>query len=517
MSIPAVERDESGISGIAIPPSAKESWVLAFDCGTTSLKAAVINLQGAICGEASEGYKLYQDDDGLAEQDGDDIWAAMVRAGNMAVIEAGIDAAIIGSMVIAATWKAVLPLSAEGRPLSRAAVWLDSRGREQAKRLNKRAGRFIGTGQEYWPRVMWLKEERPDIWAAAEHIVGLNTYLKFRATGVLVNEPSDDFIYGVHDSDRAEFENILGAGNLIDDRGKFPKPLPPQSVVGTLTDSAAKQLRLRPGTLVFNGYGDLPAIMMGTGNGSPGQGHIYLGSSSWFVLATETPSPEAPLRFTVSDELYGAAYVLQSACLAYDWIVSQLYRAESAELGKEINALVNREVAEIEPGSGNLLATHWINGELPPLSKNSGGVFINLSSLHDRRHMVRAVMESVCYAHRGSYESYLSAGGAPLKRIRVVGGGATSDVWMQMLADVLGLLIEVPANPQSAGTLGAFYSAQVGLGNVASWGDVGETVRIQRRFHPSPLAGEVYSRLFAVHAQLHSTLHGVFSSLNGDY
>jgi xylulokinase len=268
---------------------------------------------------------------------------------------------------------------------------------------------------------------------------------------------------------------------------------------------------------VFNGYGDLPAIMVGAGSGVPGRAHIYLGSSSWFVLATESRPHDTPLRFSVSKHLYGAAYVVQSGCLAYDWAVAQLYRKESEEMGRAVNALVNREVAEVGAGSGNLLATHWINGELPPLSKNSRGLFLNLTALHDRRHMVRAVMESVCYAHRASFEDYLDKGGAPLDRVRVVGGGATSDVWMQMLADVLGIPVEVPANPQSTGTVGVYLAAQVGSGRLRSFLDIDDTVVIERRFEPDPTAGAVYSRLFAIHSGLHSSLRDIFTALNGEY
>lgn len=496
---------------------ANPDWVLAFDCGTTSLKAAVLDPAGVIKAEATAGYTLYHGADGLAEQDGDEIWDAVVTAGNEALARAALDRALVGSVVFAATWKALLPLAGDGTPLGRAAIWIDSRGREHAKRLNDALGRFVGTGQEYWPRAMRLKEQEPEIWDAAASIVGLNTYLKYRATGVLANEPSDDFVYGVDPRSRAEFDEILQAAGLQEDRHKFVEPQPAESVVGSLTPGAANQLGLRTDTVVFNGYGDLPAIMIGTGTGLPGRAHVYLGSSSWFVLATSTPPTDVPLSFTVSEQLYGAAYVVQSGCLAYDWAVAQLYRHESAELGGSVNALVNRDVAEIEAGSGNLLATHWINGELPPLSKNSRGLFVNLTSLHDRRHMVRAVMESVCYAHRASYDDYLAKGGAPLDRIRVVGGGAVSDVWMQMMADVLGVSVEVPVSPQSTGALGAYYAAQVGRGKLASFADIDQTIVTDRRFAPDPVAGETYSRLYAIHSQLHGSLQGVFSALNGDY
>lgn len=503
------------------PPTSFGDWVLAFDCGTSSLKAAVLNPDGEILAEASAGYKVHYAEGGLAEQDADEIWASVVEAGRAALGRAAESGNArcrdIGAVVFVATWKALLPLDGAGRPLRRAAIWMDSRARDQAKRLNEAMGRFIGTGQEYWPRVMQLKEDEPELWAAAHRIVGVNTYLKFKATDVLANEPSDDFIHGVDEDSRNEFAEILQAAGLTEDREKFLQPLPPDALVGGLTLDAAEELGLQPDTPVFNGYADLPAIMMGTGTGSPGQAHIYLGSSSWFMVATETKPQDAPLTVSILERLHSAAYVVQSGGLAYDWAVAQLYHAERDQLGGAVNELVNREVAEVAPGSDNLLATHWINGELPPLSKNARGLFINLTPLHDRRHMVRAMMESVCYAHRAGYEAYLANGGVSLGAVRVVGGGATSDVWMQMLADVLAIPVEVPANPRSTGTLGAFYAAQVGLGNLASFDEIGDTVVIDRRFAPDASNGRVYTRLYEVHSQLYHALRGIFIALNGEY
>ncbi|MFV0252237.1 MAG: xylulokinase [Beutenbergiaceae bacterium] len=491
--------------------------VLAFDCGTGSLKAAVIAPGGSIRAEASAGYRLYQGSGGLAEQDGDEIWTAAVTAGREVLARAAIAPARIGALVFAATWKAILPLAPDGRPLSRAAIWMDSRGREQARTLNQRLGRHIGTGQEFWPRVMRLRQEEPALWHAASSVVGLNTYLKFRATGVLANEPSDDFAFGSDPLTHARYDEVMDAAGLAQDRHKFVPPQPAESIVGQLQPTAAAELGLLPGTPVFNGFSDLSAIMVGTGSGAPGRAHIYLGSSSWFVVSSSSPAPMAPLSFTVSEHLHGAAYVIQSACLAYDWAVAQFYHHEVERLGKAVNLLVNEEVAQVPAGSADLLATHWLNGELPPLSKNSRGLFLNVTPLHDRRHMVRAVMESICYAHRSSYDAYVAQGGDRLDRIRVVGGGARSDVWMQMLADVLEIPVEVPSNPQSTGTVGAYFATEVGRGSLASFADVDQSQTAERSFQPHPAASRTYRRLFAIHDRLHDLLQDTFSALNGLY
>lgn len=493
--------------------------VLACDCGTTSLKAILADENGTILAEAGESYALAQPAPGRAEQSPTEIWEAITRAARTVVGQAGADPADVAGLVIAATWKAIVPLDDDGAPLTDAMIWLDSRATEQAQRLNEAMGSFVGTGQEYWPRLMWLKENEPEVWARARHVVGLNTYFKYRATGTLVTEPSDDFLSAPDGGTRERYERIVGAAGLADDVGKFPPCRPSSAEVGTLTEAAAAELRLTTATRVFNGFGDLPAITVGTGSARADGVHIYLGSSSWLVRTVEADGSagSAPLRFTMGADFHGETYPLQTGCLAYDWAVEQLYRAEKEQLGPGVNELVNREVAEIEAGSENLLATHWLSGELPPLGKNAKGLFLNLTGRHDRRHMVRAVMESICYTHRMNYEQYRAAGGKQLSSIRVVGGGATSDVWMQMLADVLQVTVEVPEGPTHTGAMGAYYCGMVGLGRLPNYAAVADAVRIERRFEPDPAAGVVYDRLFSVYTKLYPALREVFTDLNGDY
>jgi xylulokinase len=425
----------------------------------------------------------------------------------------------VTALAFAATWKAVIPLDSARRPLADAMIWMDSRATEQAARLNDSAGFFVGTGQEYWPRVMWLKQERPDIWARTEHVVGLNTYFKLRATGRLVTDPSDDFVRSPVPEPDAHYTRILKAAGLAEDVAKFPSSEVSTAQVGSLTAEAADHLGLPVGTRVYNGFTDLPAVTIGSGSGAIGDLHIYLGSSSWFARVSRADhTPDASASFAMDADRRGNIYGLQSACIAYDWAVAQLYAAEKRELGPGINAMVNVDVEATPPGAGGLLATHWLTGEIPPLaSKNAKGLFLNLTPLHDRRHMVRAVMESIAFSHRTGFERHREAGAGDLARVRVVGGGAASDVWMQIFADVLGVPVEVPAAPNLAGAMGAVYSTMVGLGVIDDYQASRRVVPVERRFEPRSEHAATYDRLYSVYTKLHPTLSELFAELNGDY
>jgi len=485
---------------------------VTYDFGTTSLKAALLDGAGRIIAHASEVYPLLQPRVGWAEQNPRSLWDAGAQAGSRALEQAGLSRDAVRSVVFVAPWKGIIPVSRNGKVLRDAMIWMDSRATAEAKRLNERAGEFIGTGQEYWPRLMWLKRHEPELWQASQWIMGVNTYLKWMATGAVVTEPSDDFIRSDRPSLHRRYQKILDAAGLTDDIAKFPPSTAAGDIVGHLTEPAAAHLGLTAGIPVFGGFGDLPAITVGANALASGATHIYLGTSSWLLCVLEADEKiDSPLRVTLDRRYDGALYCLQSACLAFDWIVDQVYGLERARRADGFLDFVDAQVAEIAPGSDNLLATHWLTGELPPFSKSAKGVYLNLTTVHDRRHMVRAMMESICYSHRMSIEWFESQARRRLDEIRVVGGGASSPVWMQMLSDVLGRTVVVPDAPRFAGAVGA-YRCTLDSGDEFALDPLEEG---HKRYAPHAGAGSVYDRLYKTYRQIHPALLEIFKSLNG--
>ncbi|WBU37982.1 xylulokinase [Homoserinibacter sp. YIM 151385] len=497
---------------------------MAFDFGTTSLKAAVVETDGGIIAEANARYAFAQPHPGWAEQDPDELWRAACAAGREARSLAGAAPRSIDAVVIVAPWKNIIPVAADGTRLHDAIIWMDGRARAEAAELELALGSTAGgTGQEYWPRLMWLRERMPDVWAGARWLMGLTTYLTWRATGAVVTDPSDDFIRMPPGRDTSSRDRILAAAGLEPDLGRFAEQVPSAREVGRLHPAAAGELGLAPGTRVLSAFGDIPAVTIGAGPLEPGAAHIYFGTSSWLAVVADAREPiEAPLAVAVDAQHDVAVFPLQTGCLAVDWIVEQLYGAEQAHLDDRIHELVNAQIAEIPPGSGNLLATHWLNGELPPLSKSARGVFLGLTTSHDRRHMVRAVMESLCYTHRASIERLEAQTGRRLDEVRVVGGGAVSEVWMQMLADVLRRRVVVPDRPRATGVLGAAIcalAAEAHAGDLAaaSRSAAAEAARGSARvLEPDPAAADAYDRMFALSMRIHPALAELFVELDHD-
>lgn len=495
-----------------------EKYILSFDCGTTAVKAVLISFEGKVICNAKSEYSLFQPYPGWAEQDPEELWNSICETAQNAVSKAGINPRQVIALIFAAPWKNIIPVDAEGNVLRNSLIWMDSRANDQAKRLNEIAGFFAGTGQEYWPRLMWVKENEPEIWAKAKTIMGLNTYFKWKATGQIATEPSDDFFHSANPSIQAAYDKIIQAAGLTEDLDKFPPMKPAAQEVGKVTPQAAEEMGLVPGIPVFGGSGDLPAITIGTGCCQENMVHIYFGTSSWLVdIVRSREDMEAPQYFTFDSQYEGAMFALQTGCLAFDWAVEQFYHSERQILGDEIFNFVNKDLASIPAGSDNLIATHWLNGELPPLSKNAKSVFFNVTSSHDRRHLLHAIMESICYTHRRYLENYENTTQKKLSSIRVVGGGAVSDLWMQMLADILQTTVEVPEAPRYTGAMGTYYCAMVGLGYIKNYDSIYDAVKIERTFRPRVENAEIYNKLYHIYLELHPTLHDLYGAINGIY
>ena len=492
------------------------SFILAIDCGTTSIKASAIHLETWNINCAKTECELFQPSSDRAEQDVGVLWDSLCQASRECVKDC--DISDLKGLVISAPWKHIIPLDSSCEPLCRSLTWMDSRAVEQADFLNRRLNFDVGTGQEYWPRLMWLKEQEPEIWMNAEHIVGLNTYLKYRATGTLTTDYSDNFIETPNSNLQERYNRILRCAELDGDLDKFPKSVPSTSCVGYLESNAAAQMGLKAGVPVFAGFTDLAAISVGSGCIREGCTHIYLGTSSWFAeIQRNRLENYSNLYFTLDEHFESALFSIQTGGKAYDWLIQQFYNAEKNTYGKEITKFVDSEVAQVPAGSSGLIATHWLNGELKPLSKNAKAVFFNITEQHDRRYFARAMLESICYTHRWSLEKYHSLHGRLPNEIRVVGGGAQSDVWMQMLANILQIPIRVPKNPRYIGTIGLCYCAMIGLGLMEDYSSIEGKIETSSLFIPSKDHAVIYDEQFSLYKALYPALKSLYEQANGRY
>ena len=493
-----------------------EGYITSYDIGTSGVKVVLLNLQGNSIGIATAPYSLIIPKPGWAEQDPAEHWAAVCAVTKEVLRTTQTPPEMVKAAVFNTQWKAVIPIDREGNVLHNAVIWLDGRAVKQAEEINRKLGRpgFLG-GHDYWARAMWYKEERPDIYEKTETFLEVNSFLRWRASGEKYIDVTNDFIHSYDPEIQAAYDEIIDAAGL--DRDKFPPMILSTDLGGRVSAKAAEELGLCEGTPLFGGGGDIPGIAIGAGCAGFEKGHIYLGSSGWFCLTypkRRNDLGNVQLTLYVGREM--SAYTMQSVGMSLNWAIDKFYHREKEELGSGIYDLINREAASVEPGCSGLVATPWIHGEAKPLSDNAGCVYFNARAHHQRAHMVRAMMEAICYTLRWKLELYHEDTGKRPEMIRCVGGGACSDPWMQAMADILNVRIEIPKNPQHAGALGGAYCALIGLGLVRDFTEADEKITAERVFLPREEYRGIYDRQFAVFKELYPRTADLFDLLAGE-
>ena len=330
-------------------------YILAIDVGTTAVKAILVDIATNEMRGASADCTLIQERAAWAEQDADGLWQAVCTAVRRCLSQTAVRPGEVAGLVISAPWKHVIPLDGDCRPLRRGIIWMDGRAAVQAKRLEQLLGAPLENAQGYWSRLLWLKENEPHIWRRARYIAGINAYFRYRATGRLCTECSDDFIHSPDPELQALYDRVLEKTGLAEDRDKFPPCIRCTDLVGPLTRTGAQELGLAPGTPMFGGFGDLPAVYFGAGCAQPGTAHIYIGTSSWFgeFLPRRIGGYSAGW-FTASGQAQGALFALTTGGRAYEWAIHRFYRAERQRLGEDIYPFLEGEMESVEPGCGGL-------------------------------------------------------------------------------------------------------------------------------------------------------------------
>jgi xylulokinase len=303
------------------------------------------------------------------------------------------------------------------------------------------------------------------------------------------------------------------------DPEKLPPLVRPIDQVGVLSREASSEFGLLEGTPVMAGAGDAPCAAVGSGAVGEGEGHVYLGTSGWVAVVTEhTPRGKcgaATIHSADPDKAFLFAE-METAGACLQWMGDELYASEKMDPQiTDVYAFMDEKIADIPPGSDYLIFTPGMCGERAPIGDcNVRSSFLNLSAGHTRENMLRAVYEGVAYNIRWIVEIVDRQFKFPLPRLRVVGGGARSAPWMQILADVTQRKVEAVRNPQEAGAIGAALVAAIGLGIYPSFETLKNVVKVEMILEPQEENREIYNSLFHSYQDAYGSLKGFYRRLN---
>lgn len=505
------------------------AYLMAHDLGTSSHKCSVFDVEGKLVAAAAAAYPTQIRSGGEAEQQPADWWDAVIRTTRQVLKQ--VDAQAIQAVAFGAHMMGVVAVDRSGEVLHPALIHADTRSAALEPALFERIGEqqlYAITGNRLdshypLPKLLWLRENRPDVYRRAAYFIQAKDYLVFRMTGRLgTTDYSDASLTGLLDIRSCRWaDDILGEFAIPRDR--LPDILPSSELAGRVTPEAAAATGLLAGIPVVIGGGDGSCAALGAGAVRPGDAYVYLGTTAWVSRTAEEPVIDGGRRvFNMCGpeaHSYNALGTMQTAGAAYEWAVRSFAAKELADAeagcggGISPYEAAERELRGLPWGANGLLFHPYLMGERSPLwDKNARGTFFGLGIGHTRFDMLRAVMEGISYALRSIAEALEQS--APIERYTVIGGGMRSPVWRSVLASALGKPIAVPLQTGEATSLGAAMSAGIAAGMYADYSDAAAKLRRDLQdILPDPEGHRIYEEGYRQYKRLYEVLREQYGAL----
>lgn len=474
--------------------------LIAHDLGTTGNKASLHDEAGRLIAAVTVGYPVRFDGGGVAEQDPDDWSDAVVAATRRLLDETGADPRKVTGLVVSGQMMGAVLLDADFRPVRPAIIWADTRAERQTRQLVERLGQeraYRILGHRLNPtyslaKIMWVRDSEPDVWARVRHACVAKDVVVQWLTGRLATERSDASAMNAYDQRTGTWsEEVLAAAGV--DPRILPEIVESTDVVGTLTAEAAEATGLPRETRVVMGGGDGPMAAVGAGVVAPEDGaYVCLGTSSWISFASPEPVLDPEMRtFTfnhVVPGMFAPTATMQAGGASVQWLSEILAPGpDAASLGDLV-----AEADTADAAGGGLFFLPYLLGERSPRwDPDARGAFVGLGRHHTRAHLMRAVLEGVSYTLLQCIDAFRS-GGATIDRIDAVGGGAASDAWLRIMADMWGVPVRRRTVVEEANSLGAAVTGAVGLGLVDGFGAARDLSEITAEFAPDPSRTAAY-------------------------
>lgn len=506
--------------------------LLGIDLGTTGVKAALFAVEdGHVLADAFIDFPLFHPYPGWAEQNPLDWWQATLTAIHICLAtgaQMGVQPADVCGVGLSGQMHGVVLLDANGQVLRPCIIWADQRSDAQCRWITERVGaqqliEYVSnpalTGFSA-PKLLWVRDNEPEIFAQARTMLLPKDYIRYLLTGVMAMEISDaagtcllDVKHGVWS------EEVLQTLEL--DPSILPPVVPADAVSGTITAEVAQLTGLLPGTPVAGGGADNACGAVGNGIVESGLALVSVGTSGIVLAYADTPqvdmSGPVPRVHTFNHAVPNAWYLMgvtQGAGLSLRWVRDNIGLPERAlERWTHVDAYeyLTKEASSVHPGSNGLIFLPYLQGERTPhLDAYARGGWIGLTASHDRRHLIRSVLEGVAFSLKDCF-AIIQEQGQKLQQVRATGGGAKSALWRQIIADVLGVELVI-TNATEGPAFGAALLAGVACGVYPSVQEAcKQTVHIVERTEPDLRTAEAYAQAYEVYAALYPALKPIIS------
>ncbi len=496
--------------------------VIAYDFGTGGIKASLYTPAGECVASHFATYETNYPNTGWHEQKPEDWWAATVDATRSLLSETPVDPSGIGAIGISGHSLALVPLGEDGTLLrDQAMIWSDSRPDTQPAEFFQTVSEsewYMTTGCGFPPslytafKIMWLRDNEPEVYAKLHKVLGSKDYINYRMTGVMATDYSYASGCGVWDLHNWCYSDKLIAASGLS-RSIFPDAVASSEIVGELSADAAAELGLAPGVKVVAGGVDNSCMALGARAFREGDVYNSMGSSSWIAVTSEKPlldEVSRPYVFAhVAPRKFTSAIGVFSTGSSFRWLREQLGRnldtvAEAA--GKRVYELILDQATQSPIGAkGVLFLPTMAGGSSLDSSQNVRGAFVGLDLGHTQADLFRAVIEGISMSQALAVQA-LGSLAMLSDEMLAVGGGNRGDDWMQIYADLYDKTMVRTNIGQQAAALGAAAVALVGVGLWEDYSPIVDIHKVQDVTQPDPKSQEEYRALLQRFRRLNELL-----------
>lgn len=503
--------------------------VLAVDLGTGGPKVGFVSLDGTVLWSDHVAVVTEYGPGGAATQDAGLWWAIIREATRRGLTESGVRGEQVAGVAVTGQWASTVPVDADGRPVGPCLMWMDTRGAPYSRKvfggrlagyrpralvswLRRNGGIPSPSGDDPVGHMLYLQHGDPAVSAAARWFLEPVDYLSMCFTGRPAASRASMMSTWLTDNRNLavlDYDDVLVRQARVD-RAKLPPLVPTGSIIGPVAPAVAADLGISPAALVVTSTPDLHSAAMGSGAVRQGELHLTISTTSWISCPVAFKKTDAFHQLATVPGLDPSSYLVvnnqDTAGRALEWLRDTVFD------DLDYDALTTL-AAGAPTGSNGVIFTPWLKGEHSPVDdRNARGGFHNLSLATTRADLVRAVLEGVAYNSRWLLDcvNRFTPNAGP---IRIVGGGARSDLWCQIIADTSGRTCERVADPLNAQLRGAALFAGIGMGALQRE-ELRDLIPLDGVFEPVPGNREVYDRLFAEFPGLYKAQKSMFARLN---
>lgn len=503
------------------------AYILGVDIGTSGTKTVLFSEDGVPVSSATYEYPLYTPQNGYAEQEPLDWWNAVVNGIKQVIGESGVASSEIKGIGLSGQMHGLVMLDGDNKVIRRSIIWCDQRTAKEVAEITDKVGadKLIEitanpaiTGFTA-AKIMWVKNNELDNYEKCRHILLPKDYIRFMLTGEYATEVSDASGMQLLDiPNRCWSDEVLDKLGI--DKSLLAKVYESPEITGRITKQVAELTGLAEGTIVVGGAGDNAAAAVGTGVVEDGKAFTTIGSSGVVFAHTSDISIDKKGRVhtfcCAVPNCWHVMGVTQSAGLSLKWFRDNLCWSEmetAINMGVDPYYLTDKEAMEVPIGANRLLYMPYLNGERTPhLDPNCRGAFVGLSTMHKKRDMIRAVMEGVSYSLRDCVE-VMREMQINVTDMMACGGGGSSPLWRQMLADLYACPVKTTQNKEGP-ALGVALLAAVGAGIYSTVPEACKAVIIPDKVqNPVEENSREYEKVYSVYKKLYPAMKSCFDEL----